>query len=610
MAEVLLRGTGPDGEAVERRLAVGDEWHVGDPTVARLRSLGEGLLFVEALRDGVVIDGRPELSRRIVDLGAMDATLDLGAMLLTAALLDSASAATEPEPSDPTAASLAPLAFEEDGLPAPSSTQPNRHPAPPRGPRPTRRPRSRRNRLPTSVTASLVVHGILLGLLALLLLTNPSPPRERPFRYQVAFRSPLVDVPPEAHMGSRETPDPEESGESGTDADRSAPLDLSNFAAQLEAEVGPAADEKAESTDLGVGGVPAGTLLAARIGGRERLLREGGGNAAADGALLLALRWLSDHQGIDGAWGATGFSAMCDVGDRCEGHGERQYREAATGLALLPFLGAGHTHHDGPWRDTIRDGLAALLRDQKSDGSFASDGKRVYASAICSLALCEAYGLTGSAVLREPAQRSIDYFVKRQSERGGWRYRPGDGTSDASVTGWVVMALSAAQRAKLRVPAHTLAGCRRLLAARTDSDGDVGYLARGQGTDALLGVGLYSRIALGADPASDEMRRIGYRLSSTSPRWEDGEPGSGYGAGDPTHWYYGSLAAFQMGHWIWDGWNESLRPMLLQNQVRTGCATGSWPPRGRTGARGGRLVTTALNALSLEVMYRYPRVAR
>jgi len=73
-------------------------------------------------------------------------------------------------------------------------------------------------------------------------------------------------------------------------------------------------------------------------------------------------------------------------------------------------------------------------------------------------------------------------------------------------------------------------------------------------------------------------------------------------------WYYGALAAFQRGEGTWKYWHSKLKPLLLEHQQRGGCSAGSWAPVGQTGAKGGRVIVTALCALSLEAYYRYPRV--
>ena len=113
---------------------------------------------------------------------------------------------------------------------------------------------------------------------------------------------------------------------------------------------------------------------------------------------------------------------------------------------------------------------------------------------------------------------------------------------------------------------------------------------------------------LGADPHSKTLQPVVDRLERSLPRWPGADGGHGnYGPDDPMHWYYGSLGAFQAGGGTWKLWHERLRPLLLDHQVRTGHARGSWEPVGETGEAGGRVVTTALGALTLEVYYRYPR---
>jgi hypothetical protein len=71
-------------------------------------------------------------------------------------------------------------------------------------------------------------------------------------------------------------------------------------------------------------------------------------------------------------------------------------------------------------------------------------------------------------------------------------------------------------------------------------------------------------------------------------------------------WYYATYAMHNMGgeYRIW--WNKRIRDVLLDNQVRTGENAGSWDPLGdRWATHGGRVYTTALGALCLEVYYRY-----
>jgi hypothetical protein len=577
------------------RLVGGETWRVGTPPAVLVTALGEGALRVEPFLQGVRVDGRELVDAETVRVGATPRNLELpDGTTLWLVLSTTPLPVTTPER----------LELELDA-PAPLPEPGRRRWRVPRPP--LRLPRvSLPFRVSRAVGTSLAVHALLAVLLLVALWLAPDAPQQRSRVFHIRFGGDRIDVPPEAREGAAPEIDASR-GEGAAEPDRSVDRALDDVAAALDAEHGRGADPRREADGSGVGDAPSGDLLAARRGGRERLLREGGGDAATEGALSLALGWLARHQSLDGTWHAREYSAACASGDRCAGDGDRAYREATTALALLPFLGAGHTHRDGPWRETVRDGLAALVRLQREDGSFGNDPKRAYASATATLVLAEAYGMTGSAALREPARRAARYFVERQSDSGGWRYHPGDGKADTSITGWVTIALVSARRAGLGVPAEALDGCRRWMVAQTGPDGRVGYTGRGRGTDALLGVGLFCRHLLGADATGPDLAPIARRLAGRRPQWPSDSGPTGYGVGDPMHWYYGSLAAFQADGDAWLMWESQLRDLLLRHQEREGCEAGSWDAFGSTGAHGGRVIATALCALCLEVTYRYPR---
>ena len=94
-----------------------------------------------------------------------------------------------------------------------------------------------------------------------------------------------------------------------------------------------------ETTDAGQAGPQFNTRTS---GIRKNLLRAGGGNAASEQAVANALNWLAEHQNRDGSW-----SFNHSPGDNCSNFlnpGSYRTKMGATGLALFPFLGAGHTH--------------------------------------------------------------------------------------------------------------------------------------------------------------------------------------------------------------------------------------------------------------------------
>jgi hypothetical protein len=71
-------------------------------------------------------------------------------------------------------------------------------------------------------------------------------------------------------------------------------------------------------------------------------------------------------------------------------------------------------------------------------------------------------------------------------------------------------------------------------------------------------------------------------------------------------WYYATLASFHAGGPQWDRWNERLQSALLPLQRReSGSLDGSWDPDPVWGGHGGRVYSTALSAMTLEVYYRH-----
>jgi hypothetical protein len=61
-----------------------------------------------------------------------------------------------------------------------------------------------------------------------------------------------------------------------------------------------------------------------------------------------------------------------------------------------------------------------------------------------------------------------------------------------------------------------------------------------------------------------------------------------------------------MGDKYWDTWNPTMRDFLIRTQEKEGHKTGSWDPEPTDwGKVGGRVYSTSLSVLTLEVYYRH-----
>ena len=112
----------------------------------------------------------------------------------------------------------------------------------------------------------------------------------------------------------------------------------------------------------------------------------------------MGLQWLAEHQLPDGGWSFN--HALCPgCRGQCRNPGDlSQARNAATGLALLPFLGAGQTHKTGHYKEQVKRALYFLVNQMKvspQGGSLNERGGAMYLHGICSIALSELSQISG-----------------------------------------------------------------------------------------------------------------------------------------------------------------------------------------------------------------------
>jgi len=377
---------------------------------------------------------------------------------------------------------------------------------------------------------------------------------------------------------------------------------------------------------------------------RGEAARSNGATQDSEQAVAASLAWLADQQLASGAWPMlesvlgedpepTRFTEKNDPDEESRQKLERsqsglQAESGVTALAILAFLGAGHTAEDPAYGRTVSRGLKWLVsqqvrtRPQDNDTQKRYDGflggkanrfARMYCHGMATIALGEAYGMTRDPELKEPLEKALRYVVRMQYPDGSWRYsdwqNQRNATGDMSLFGWQVMALKSGQTAGIELPNKALEKAldraRQYLVSRRNEmrgrdgsrDGGVASYRPGERPrPAMTAESLFCWQLLGVAPndpavleAVDSLRRNPPRLATQ----------------DIYYWYYATLAMFHHGGVSGTEWTTTLQETLVSSQRQEGDEKGSWDPRRPWGDYGGRIFSTAMSTLCLEVYYRY-----
>jgi len=390
--------------------------------------------------------------------------------------------------------------------------------------------------------------------------------------------------------------------------------------------------------------------------GRGRATGRAGVQRRSINAVLAALDWLCRHQDPAGGWRAAGFhrqakgpSTNRDATRYPDDRGWPEADVGVTGLALLAFTGFGYTHQDGEYpqfRRCVKRAKDWLLSVQVSSGDPATDGRLgsatkpdgehnehwMYNHTIASMALAELFAMSYDFRLQKPVERATRLILRAQNPGRGWRYEFRGGANDTSVTGWAVLALKAARTSRARISEdeyrRAFTGALAWFDYATDSRGMTGYQTPGDAGSSLApapdpypyskdlscmtAVGMLCRLFAGESRRSPAIRAATDVLTAHPPLWQE-QKGRVASTVNLYYWYYAAYALHQLGGRDWDRWSDAMLDALCkhQRQVAHGDSEevhGSWDPIGEWGRAGGRVYSTALGAMTLEVWYRFRRV--
>lgn len=345
--------------------------------------------------------------------------------------------------------------------------------------------------------------------------------------------------------------------------------------------------------------------------GKARLLKEFGGSVEGEEAVMLGLAWLVQVQKPAGNW-------------EYDGGPHRNDHAAATGMAVLAFTGAGQSHKEGRYKQAVQAGVDWLAKDvDMSQGPNRGRFRTVtnmYSQGIASLALLEAYGMTRDPALKSAAQGVVNFIQKAQGPRGSWGYQPGT-DNDTSIVGWQLQALHAAKLAPdlvvdQKVIDKALAFLDFVSPGQVKSTYGYDNPNQAQHATSRTAIGLLCRYYMNgwrADTPAFAQGAKGLMRKAVTPA-------SGRGL-DLYYYYYATQVVRFYGGDDWKTWNEGpagtdgkrkggLADVMLGLQVKTPTNRGSWDPNidpnGLSfGPQCGRLGTTCMCLLTLEVYYRY-----
>ena len=395
-------------------------------------------------------------------------------------------------------------------------------------------------------------------------------------------------------------------------------------------------DSDSMNADIGLG--PGAGGLEGRPGGPGD-----GGSPKSELAVRHALQWLADHQTVEGRWDADEFMLEDKYDDRpaSTGKGNPVTDVGLTGLALLAFEAQRNGPGTGEYGAQVASGINWLKSVQSDEGLYGEEvgNPTLYNHAIATMAMGEAYRMTErSPVLKPSLRNATNVILAAQNPYAAWRYKlEPNGGNDSSITGWMVFALKTAESGGLPVDKSAYDGAGMWFATMEDrNNGRVGYALGDDGggpgsypsrpahlydrypaekSEALTAVALLCRIFMTDStevkrwqdhPEYESLRKQADLVLAKRPKWDEED-----GSIDMYFWYYGTFAMNQWGGKHWQQWEKALAGTLLPNQHRDDehdNLFGSWDPVGAWGEEGGRVYSTAICALMLEVYYRYARV--
>ncbi len=279
--------------------------------------------------------------------------------------------------------------------------------------------------------------------------------------------------------------------------------------------------------------------------------------------------------------------------------GSWHQNNAVNALALLAFMGRGHTPGRGPYRDVLERGKKFLIATTRKENGYISFSS-MYEHGLATLALAEMYGMDADPELEQTLRKAVNLIIRSQSPSGGWRYQPQPGDQDLSVTVMQIVALRAANNAEIPVPAAVIDKAIRYVRSCGHKNGGYGYTAGADPRPPTTAAGILSLQLLGKfdDPGVSKALQA---MRKYPVKWDQSIQYFFY------FHYYAIQARYQAGGASWTEWHPRVRELLLDKQN----SDGTWDvPRDTAEANPGvvgpnKIYWTAMASLILEIYMHF-----
>lgn len=296
---------------------------------------------------------------------------------------------------------------------------------------------------------------------------------------------------------------------------------------------------------------------------------------------------------------------------------------ALTGLAILALVeSTAVAPDDEDTRKAIASGTAYLrsIQDEELGVYGTMDNPSFMVGHVLAT---EALSKAWLGAMNEERTASLEAAVRFLDEArnpyAAWRYSyPPDGDNDARVTGYVLLALSAAYDAGVHASPESFASGMRYLAELEEAEtGRTFYMQDKPFAFRLFGrhesfpaeraevptaMHMRLRTIAGLAPTEAETLRLAKRvLAESTPLWDLDN-----GTIDYNYWWQGTeaLAAAEPRGAAWEQWSKDLLQALVETQITRGPLWGTWPTVDAWSGPGLEVYTTATNAMSLFAVIR------